>query len=91
MVDGLALGAVDGGGVGELDMLAHVRRGQGPVPGPAGDGEAAVGADAGDGPGVAVGDVEVAVVAAGRDPVADPDLFTGAGGERPGLAGEPWR
>ena len=30
VVDGLALGAVDGGGVGELDVLADVRRGQGP-------------------------------------------------------------
>ena len=26
VVDGLALGAVDGGGVGELDVLVHVRR-----------------------------------------------------------------
>ena len=30
LVDGLALGAVDGGGVGELDVLADVVRGQGP-------------------------------------------------------------
>ena len=28
-LDGLALGAVDGGGVGELDVLTYVRRGQG--------------------------------------------------------------
>ena len=30
VVDGLALGAVDGGGVGELDVFADVVRGQGP-------------------------------------------------------------
>ena len=38
--------------------------------------------DAGDGPGVAVGDAEVAVVAAGGDPVADPEPLTGSGGDR---------
>ena len=40
--DGLALGAVDGGGVGELDVLAHVvRRQASRRPGLADDGQAA--------------------------------------------------
>ena len=78
-VDGLALGAVDGGGVGELDVLAR-RTSAGRVRSPrARDAEACRRVDAGDGPGVAVGDPEVAVVAAGGDPVADPDPLPGGG------------
>jgi hypothetical protein len=45
-----------------------------------GDKQTALVADAGDGPGVAVGDAEVAVVAAGGDPVADPDPLPGERG-----------
>ena len=44
--------------------------------------EAAVWLDAGHGPGVAVGDAEVAVVASGGDPVADAEPLTGCGGDR---------
>ena len=75
-VDGLALGSVGGGGVGELDVLADVVGGQRALAGAAGDVQAAVGADAGHGPGVAVGDAEVAVVASGGDPVAEADPLT---------------
>ena len=73
-VDGLALGAVDGGGVGELDVPVAYSAGSGRVApvGRAGRRLPSL-ADAGDGPGLPVGDPEVGVVAAGGDPVADPD------------------
>ena len=45
--------------------------------------------DGGDGPGVAVRDAEVAVVAAGRDPVPDPEPFPGAGGDHVGVLDGP--
>ena len=78
--DGLALGAVGGGGVGELDVLADVVRGQrAPARPRRRPSSAAVVCDAGDGPGVAVGDAEVAVVASGGDPVADADPLTRRG------------
>ena len=81
---GLALGAVDGGRVGQLDVLACVTGREGAQLGGASapEGEAAVGADVGDGPGVAVAHAEVAVVAPGRDPVPDPEQFPGVGGDR---------
>ena len=84
VVDGLALGAVDGGGVGELDVLAHVAGGQGPLARASVHPKATVAIGAGDRPGVAVGHVQVAVVAAGGDPVPDADLLSGLGGERRG-------
>ena len=74
-VDGLALGAVDGGGVGELDEPGRVlRRDSRSRPTPVQD-QAAVLADAGHGPGLAVRDAEVGVVAAGGDAVPEPDPF----------------
>ena len=53
-VDGLALGSVDGGGVGELDEPRGVLRRDHPVASAAVEDQAAVLADAGDGPGLAV-------------------------------------
>ena len=79
--DGVALDAVDGGGVGELDVLARVVGGQRTAVRASAacvTSQLAVAVDAGDGPGVAVGDAEVAVVAAGRDPVPDTDPLAGA-------------
>lgn len=70
-VDGLALSAVCGGRVGELDMLIDVPGRQGPVTPAAGDVDREVGIESGDDPGVPVGDVKLAVVAAGGDWVAD--------------------
>ena len=77
-VDGLALGAVDGGGVGELDEPCRVLGRDHSVTTAAVQGEAAVVADAGHGPGLSVRDLEVGVVAAGRDPVAEPDPLPGS-------------
>jgi hypothetical protein len=70
---GLALGAVDGGGVGQLDLLAHVRGWEGARTAAtvALDGHRAGRVEGGDGPGVAVGDPQFAIVASGRDPVTD--------------------
>src|SRR5674476_1232075 len=48
-------------------------------------GQRAVRIDPGDGPGVAVGDVQGAVVAAGGDPVTDPDPFPGGCRDRTGV------
>ena len=59
----------------------------GRVLGVAAEVEGAVGIDGGDGQGVAVGDAEVAVVAAGGDQVADAALFAGVGGEPGGGVG----
>ena len=78
-VDGLALGAVRGRGEGELDVSVDVVGGQLAVTGTAGEEEAAVAADAGDGPDVAVGDAEVAVVAARCDAITEADPLTKAG------------
>src|SRR5699024_5713351 len=66
------------GGEGELDVLADVFAGQGASAGAAGDEQAAVRADPGHSPGVAVGDCEVAVVASGGDSVAEPDRLATA-------------
>ena len=78
-VDGVGLPAVLGGGVAEPDVLAHVVGGQRDraVAVAAVEGQAAVGVDGGDGPGLAVADRfagagdEAAVVAAGHHDVAD--------------------
>ena len=88
---GLALGAVDRGRVGQLDVLARIAGGEGAQLGgaSAAQGEAAVGADVGDGPGVAVAHAEVAVVAPGRDPVPDPEPFPGVGGDGVGVVDVP--
>ena len=75
-VDGLALGAVGGAGVGELDVLVDILSREDAAAVAVGHVEAPVRVDRGDPPGFAVGDVEVAVVAAGGDPVADADALT---------------
>ncbi len=72
-VSGVALHPIHRARVGQLHMLEHVDGRQAPASVGAGDGEAAVRGDAGDGPGVPVRDPQGGVVAAGRDPVADPD------------------
>src|SRR4051794_36111500 len=78
-LDGLALGAVCGGGVAEFDVLADVVRRQGDLPRSAGppDDEAAVAVGTDDGPLIAVLDPgeagdEGAVVAAGDDAITYP-------------------
>ncbi len=76
--DGLALGSVSGGGEGELDVLADVPGRQRALARAPSDQDAAVVADPGHGPGVAVGHPEVAVVAAGGDSVAETDSLTTA-------------
>ncbi len=78
-VGGVALGAVFGGGVGELDVLADVvgGEGDGAVSVESGHGDLAVRVGVGDGPafsvadGFAGGGAESSVVAAGGDDVAD--------------------
>ncbi len=83
---GGALRAVRGCGVGEFDMSADVAGGQDSLTfGPARDGQPPVALDAGDGPGVAVGHVQVAVVAACRDLIPDPDPLTRPGGHLLGV------
>jgi len=72
-VDGVALGAVHGRGVGELDVLVDVPRGQLASAGSSNDEEAAVVSHSGDRPGVSVRDPEIAIVATGGDAVAEPD------------------
>lgn len=78
-VDGLALGAVGGGGEGELDVVNDVLGRQGSLASATNHEQAAVVADAGDGPYVAVGDAEVAVVAASGDAVSESDPFAASG------------
>ena len=76
--DSGALCAVRGRGVGELHIAAHVVRWQRSHAGFAAHGErAAIARD--DGPELAVRDVGVAVVAPGRDGVADAEPFTRRG------------
>ena len=76
-VDGAALGGVAGLGVGQLDVVLDVVGGEADGAGSSVDGEVAVAVDGVDGPLVAVADheaavgVELAVVAAGGDLVAD--------------------
>src|SRR4051812_27596708 len=101
LIDGLALGAVGGGGVGELDVFAGVAGGDGALASPltttftrtlkvvAPEAQGAVSVDGGDGPGVAVGDVEVAVVQPGGYQVADPEPFARVGDEPDGGVGLP--
>src|SRR5438046_1844565 len=59
------LHALNGGRVGQLDVLAHIVGGQAALAVLADNGGPSVAGDRGDDPGVAVGDGQVAVVAAG--------------------------
>ncbi len=77
LAGGLALGAVDGGGIGELDLVSCVRRRNDPGTTLTLEREGAVVTDGRDGPGVAVSDAEVAVVASRSDPVTDPQSLAG--------------
>ncbi len=70
---GAALRAVRGAGVAKLDMFTHVLGGQLAPAAVTANGEHAVAAHARDGPGVAVGDIQVGVVAAGRNQVTGTD------------------
>jgi hypothetical protein len=70
---GLALHAVHGAGVGQLKMVADVLGGQCPLAPLASDGDVATAPELGNGPGVAVRDAYLRVVASGRDPVTDTD------------------
>src|SRR4051794_28447165 len=65
VVDGLALGSVDCGGVGELDEPGRVLRRDLAIAPAAVKDQVAVLADSGDRPGLAVRDPEIRVVAAG--------------------------
>jgi hypothetical protein len=78
-VDGFTLSTIGGRGEGELDVSVDVVGGQLALAGAAGDDEAAVASDTGNGPDVAVGDAEVAVVAARGDAITGADPFTTAG------------
>ena len=88
-VDGDALGGVGGAGVGEFDVLGDVVGVEAGGAVVAGDGDAAVGVDVGDGPPVAVGD-EHALVGALAQVLAGGDVVAGAGlvavGEGDGVA-----
>src|SRR6516225_6167601 len=77
---GVALHGVNGVGVAELDTPMDIVSRQGPCAVGAGDGEAAVPVDSGDGPGVTVRDVEAVVVAAGGDAVPGAEALPGGGG-----------
>lgn len=98
--DGVALGAVCGAGVGEFDVGGDVVGGQHPRPVPGwgdnsgkvagdsafrGDKQATAPADRGDDPGVAVGHVQVGMVAAGDNPVPDTDPLPGRGDHHPAV------
>ena len=78
-VDGLALGAVHGGGVGEFNEPSRVVGRYLSIPAVGVQDEAAVLPDLRDGPGLPVRDLKVAVVAAGGDVVTEPDPFTTSG------------
>lgn len=66
-VDGAALSAVDCGGVGQFHVMLGVGRRQDPVAAIARDRDVALVVDAGGGPVVSVGEVELPVVATGGD------------------------
>ncbi|MEJ7690630.1 MAG: hypothetical protein WKF76_09515 [Nocardioidaceae bacterium] len=85
--DGLALGTVHRGGVGEFHELRRVVGRDLSVPPVGVQEEAAVVADAGDGPGLAVRDLKVGIVAPGRYPIPEPDPLTARGGDRPTVCG----
>lgn len=70
-VDGRALHAVLGRCVRQVRVLLDILAGQLRAAAVAADGHYAVPADAGDGPGVAVGDAELAIVATGHDAITD--------------------
>ena len=91
LAGGLALGAVDGGGVGELDLVACVGRGNDPCAAPTLECEGAVVTEGRGGPVVAVGDAEVAVVTplATRSPIPHRRASRAPTGDRSGrTAGE---
>jgi hypothetical protein len=75
-----ALHAVHGAGIAERDVLAHVIGGQDALAALARDGHRSVAVDAGDGPGVAVGDLDAGVIVAGDDPVTATGASCLAGG-----------
>src|SRR6266545_281181 len=75
-VDGVALRAVHGGRVGELDVLGDVFGWDAPLAAVPTEDQAAVVADLGHRPGLAVCDLDVGVVSSGGDPVADTQLLT---------------
>lgn len=88
--DGLALGAVNGGGVGELDEPGRVLGGNHPIPAAPTwplpvivEDEAPVVPDTGHRPGLPVRDLQVGVVATGRDPIPEPDAIPGGRTEGP--------
>ena len=78
-VNGVALRAVDGGRVAKLDVLRGVLGRDFLVATAAAQDEPAVATDVGDGPGLAVGDLEIGVIAAGGDAVADLQLLAAGG------------
>ncbi|MDP8910162.1 MAG: AAA family ATPase, partial [Chloroflexota bacterium] len=101
-IDGVALVAVGGGGIAEANVLAHVvdRKGDLTVTVFVGHGHAAVVAERGDCPAVAVANwlaavgPKVAAVAASDDDVADCDGFTSGDAVGPGAqlaASRQWR
>ena len=82
-VDGGTLDAVFGRGVGEVCVCLDVLGGQPRLPSAllVLEAHGSVAVDAGDGPGVAVRDTQVFVVAAGHDAVADTDVQAVAAGD----------
>ena len=80
--DCLALGAVDGACVAQLEVAVDVLGREASVPGTAGHAETVVAVDAGHGPRLAVGDIELAVIAPCGDAVADSDALPRPGRDR---------
>ena len=74
-IDGVALGAVHRGRMSELDVTGGVLGGELAISTAAVKCDAAVIADAAHGPGLAVGDLEVGIVAPGGDAIADAQSF----------------
>src|SRR5690606_19523304 len=80
---GFSLRPIDGAGIRQLDVPAGVVRIHHPALTLVGEVQVSVGLDERRGPGVAVGDTYGVVVAAGGDPVTDPDSFPGLGHHDP--------
>jgi hypothetical protein len=78
-INGVALGAVHRGRVGTLDELRGVLSWDPPFSTSASKRETAVVADRGDGPGLAVGDLEVRVIPARGDAIAKAKLLAAGG------------
>ncbi len=74
---GLALGTVDGRGVGELDVITRIVRGQNALSVLPGDGDPSVDCDVNHRPRIAVGDLQLAVVATRRDSIVGTDPLPG--------------